>query len=347
MEEIKQFIKEENIDIFNIQETWISENSGTKCPLIQGYKTIISYSKSQRGGGLLCWVKDELNPKTIDTKAFNQELEYIIFKVMVNEKQLKMGNIYLHPTATEKSVEKLEEAMESSGSIDIITGDFNAHYKTWSTAKQNRLGISINRMLTVNNYKNINKERKFTHFNSRLNRGGSPDIVAVKKYFNGQVTKFFIGRDISSDHLPMLVEINISTKSYVTNNRKHWIYNKCNKERFKDIVESEWKEVETSQSLRASQMINIDDYYKKFKDILIRAATQTCPKTNGKFKYKGNLWWNEECAAATKKKNKMRREMLNNGSFASRMFYKRQYNRTRNILRKAKKTILGRLCKEY
>ena len=55
------------------------------------------------------------------------------------------------------------------------------------------------------------------------------------------------------------------------------------------------------------------------------------PRTNGKFKYRGNPWWNEECALAVKTKAKLRRTMINNGSYASRMFYKRQYNKTRDM----------------
>ena len=302
--------------------------------------------QGSRGGGLICWIKKELDYEIIATCSTEKLMEYIFYKIRLGSKSIVIGNVYIHPTANANAIRILNDQINKVGMIDVLSGDFNAHNKIWSMAKENLLGKLVSNLLAEHDLKPINKKSMPTHYNSQLSRAGSPDIFAISKELRNKLIKVKIGKDLSSDHFPILVTLEETCKSYTKNMRNHWIFKKSDKEKYNNLVKAKWKEIQCQMNRGNLQSSNIDEYYTVFRDVLIEAAKESCPRTNGKFRYRGNPWWNEECARAIKIKAKLRRLMMENGTIASRLFYKRQYNKTRMIIRKAKKDFWEKHNKE-
>ena len=210
-EELKDYCYRMDIDIINIQESWIGKHD--KVPRIPNYKTKINKNERKKGAGVISFINDRIKFKALKILDNIEGVEGIFIKIYSNNVSINVGNLYIPPGFSIKKIERLNVELKDIPRLDVITGDFNAHNPKWST-KTNRLGSVIKNYTETNNYRIINDKKISTHCNSKDGSTGSPDLVMITKEKDFEY-KWEVGEDKSSDHLPMIVSIKVAKPNYV------------------------------------------------------------------------------------------------------------------------------------
>ncbi len=73
------------------------------------------------------------------------------------------------------------------------------------------------------------------------------------------------------------------------------------------------------------------------KTVLLKAANESIPKSNGQMKRKMVPWWTEECSAVVKERNKALRILRRTHNFQNLIKYKQMQAKVRKIIRNAKR----------
>ena len=145
---LKHQIRSSGIEVFSVSESWLTEAIPDKSIEIQGYSSVrwdrswndLEHGNSQipkRGGGLMCYVKDEI--KYSDTKYKNlnvscKDLEMLWIKLCLkNVRPIVVVSIYRPPQGSHvKCCELISDAFERAdlkNNADIfMLGDFNINF---------------------------------------------------------------------------------------------------------------------------------------------------------------------------------------------------------------------------
>ena len=156
---------------------------------------------------------------------------------------MRIINVYIHPYAEKEITNILEKEINNN---TFIIGDLNAHSPEWSTGTPNQRGKEINEFININNLKILNDPKKTTWLNANK-KPGSPDIALISKNTNQiKVKKWKIGQDISSDHVPMIIEIKTNPKINPRNIylNKHWKFEKMDVKGYRENLEKKFKRME-------------------------------------------------------------------------------------------------------
>jgi hypothetical protein len=141
-----------------------------------------------------------------------------------------------------------------------------------------------------------------------------------------------VGRDIGSDHLPLMCKIRVGAAQKTLCRNKHWIHNKCDKEKYNEIVNIKLEEWESTTKGK----LDINIINGTFRKIILEAARDTCPRRTRNYGHKGNPWWNSECREEIKMRTKLRRKMQVRRNFKAYAEYVRQNKKTKLIIQNAK-----------
>ena len=285
---IKEFLFNNNIDILCVQETWINPEN-TKYLNFRGYETIQTKPCKRKGCGILTLIKKNIKYSIIQVKELEDDLEIITIRI----KNLNISNIYIHPNSKKQGFYKMKNTLRNMKDFHIITGDFNAHHKSWSRGKQNKRGELLAFWLKNNCMKVVNGKEDATHFNFKTKESNSPDICAINEKFLQNIDKIRIGEDLGSDHLPIIMEVNIKMKKRKTKYRKRWLYEKCSKKNFEATLKSHVKEMSD---------------YNEFADNLLKIANKTCKKNENKRRLQRESMVERTMWNRSKKENQIKKE---------------------------------------
>ena len=123
--QIESFLKRENIDILNIQEIDVCDESFSMCPLISSSYNILSNNSPTRYGTAVI-LKSDLNPQNVQ---FDSNGRVIIFEI----DNLTLGNVYL-PSGTDAAArsdrekyvaDTLPQLLLNRRDNGVLGGDFN------------------------------------------------------------------------------------------------------------------------------------------------------------------------------------------------------------------------------
>ena len=198
-------------------------------------------------------------------------------------------------------------------------------------------------LIRENSYRVVNNKNEPTHFNAKILKTGSPDLILIKKDMRSMVLKCKIGEDINSDHLPICLTLTNVKYYYNEHRTQHWIFRKCEQDKFKEGIVKESKNL-LKHIVKNEKDLN--NFYGKLINIILNNAKKCCPKTRNKSHIRSNPWWNEECKKATLDKIRMRRQLMKEPDKLFEIYYKRQVKITRGIIRRAKKQYFEKLVQE-
>lgn len=126
--QVKDFILQENYDIFAISETWLSNEIADNLISIRGYN-LFRKDRGSRGGGVCIYVKNSFKCCLIDSTNSIEQL-WINFKV--SEERIAIGVVYRPPNTNYKLfIDELEQSCTNSLSFcDKIYcfGDNNVNF---------------------------------------------------------------------------------------------------------------------------------------------------------------------------------------------------------------------------
>ena len=314
---VKEFLFKNNVDILNIQETWINEGN-VKYIKFRGYDMIHTKPSKRKGCGVLTLIRSNIKYSILQVKELEKDVEIITVKI----NKINISNIYIHPNTKCQGFSQMKKVLNNLNEFHMLTGDFNAHHKNWSQGKCNKRGELVANWFKINDMMSINGKDDVTHFNFKTKENNSPDICAINKKYIHKISSWRIGDDIGSDHLPIIIKLGININKKKVKYRTRWLYEKCDQKAFENQLKQSIEETTTYENLG-----------KK----LLEVANKTCKRIKSKEGYKGNPWWNEECGVQVKKRSRIRRKMQHNRTFETIKEYKIQNRLTRKTIRKAKK----------
>ena len=334
-DELFNYMKEENIDIINIQETWLNENSRFKC---EGYKMISTKFTNRKGSGVATLIRNNIKFKLIDIKRIGNEIELIVCEIKIKRDYLRIINVYIHPNAKIDEMQVLNEYLENNKTI--LVGDVNAHHKSWSRGKSNKRGITLKNILNSQSMEIINNNKSYTHYSKKDKAFSSPDIMAVSKEIKPKIFGFKIGPNLGSDHFPMSICIKSNGKILKKLNKSHWKFDKMNKKQYEENLENSFKNFETIVNTQ-----NIDQINLFINNELTKTTDKNCPKTKCRSSFRGNPWWNDECNLFKKTKNVAWRKFMKSRLTKDEELFTKHNKAFRRVVLKAKNTYYNNLFK--
>ena len=352
VEELRDYLEEEKIDVFMIQETKLIMTDPT--PKFKGY-TLVRQDRVQRvgcernrGGGLITGIKEGIafRQARLDIAGNEDEItEWITIEIpTVEKKKLRLTNIYIPPIrATTSESARCRKSIVTSdkwpiSDSDCLFGDFNAHSEIWSDnvarglIQQNARGDIIENWMSTVDMDCINTSGQVTRTNRDTTRSNvtdsSPDVSFVH---SSMLDKFQwqVQNHLGSDHKPIIIlyEDSFSIPKIAAKPRYKWRLREAKWEEYTRQVDSEAAEV-SGQDPEALE--------NQLRDIVLKAAG----KFVGTKKITENVkpWLTKKIRGLIKERNELRANISVN-----RLKFKEKSMEIRDSVREEK----GRLWKEY
>jgi hypothetical protein len=243
--ELNLLLSEIAPDVITIQESKLT--SECKTPLLNGYTPTRKDRAFNKGGGLLIYIKSNLTFTELSNPNFlnstNIELSSIDVFTNTNNK-IRVHNLYIPPRDSNTPNHNTEDQDITNcfnhilnDDNTIITADINAHSKLWYNKNNDHRGNLISDLILDSDHAVLNSNSFTRCPNSTLQLPSSPDITLISNnYLN--LSKWTILHNLSSDHLPILTEIDLCVKQKPVKNRNSYTnYNKADWIKFTEFID--------------------------------------------------------------------------------------------------------------
>ncbi|KAF9760681.1 putative RNA-directed DNA polymerase from transposon X-element, partial [Nosema granulosis] len=296
LEEIKNIIQELKLDIICVQETWLTPKS--KPFRIQQFVWIGTDPTHKKARGCGIFISERLKYKDPVISNESVSIEYVGITIKIKNRQsVKVWSIYAHPYAKKRDFRN-QIFLESKNSI--LCGDFNAHHVEWSLGEPNTKGKRLFSLIKRHGFK-IHQDKKDATWAS-TNSKGSPDLILVSGSLSSKVKRIDCGPDIGSDHLPLILrmELNLPLKKQVEKTK--YLYENMNVIQYQIQLNqrlNEW--------IHSFEPEEINKQYDQWVRIVIDTFEEHCRKVKT-----GNLppnpWWSEGVKKEVILRRKLRRK---------------------------------------
>lgn len=136
-----------------------------------------------------------------------------------------------------------------------------------------------------------------TRIDVHTGKSSALDLTIVSKGVAG-ICEWEIWEEsiIGSDHYPVFCKICVETDERIEKREAKWIFSKAKLGKFDYLCEVESIEIDLNQ--------DIEEIDEKFREVVLKAAYLSIPKSKGKMNKKPVPWWSEECSKFIKERNK-------------------------------------------
>ena len=166
-------------------------------------------------------------------------------------------------------MDRFSTVMWPKSDNNLIMGDLNAHHPLWDDQNEtpDEHGEKIADFCIAANFDALNDGSPTRH---HTNQFTAPDVALchtnLTRYVNWE-----LGCELGSDHLPMIVKINLSgTRDNVAMPKK-FNFRKANWQKFTQCSEEEWGKIPVEQNPSCGKLA------KQFEEIIIKCAQKTIP----------------------------------------------------------------------
>lgn len=227
--ELKYFIHKHKIDIMLVNEIKASEKINFH---LNGYNSIRKNRPgTSQGGGLLILINKEIKHSEFCIDFDLQTLETIGIKL---ENNLTIHSVYI-PPQNKVNNNEIQAIMNSSSRVMAI-GDFNSKYVAWNCKHSNNNGKTIYNFINNTNCMILTPETP-TLFPVNNGIPSTVDFALVKNVNNR--LDIDILNELDSDHHPIIIELNKTSKNYRQKQQKFTDYKNANWKKFKEIIQNE------------------------------------------------------------------------------------------------------------
>lgn len=215
--ELIDFVERNEIDVLLVQETWLKGERFS----FPNYTIFRNDRLNRPGGGTMIFVKKHISAQIVPGPENCTHIEgtFISIKFKGN-KRVYLGSVYCSPSIgfTGNCLEKIF----GNNNTTIIGGDLNAKHRIWGCRTNNARGLSLFQFSEILNY-HILPPEEHTHISGR----GLPDILDIFVIKNSvQVSQPIVVCDLSSDHLPVLLEVGNPLergRAFVSRTKTNWM----------------------------------------------------------------------------------------------------------------------------
>ena len=233
--ELGDFLEKNKVKIAVIQESKLSTKS--KTPSIRNFTTVRRDRSTGQGGGLLAFIhssitftKLQLSKRTLD----DSHLEELSIKIKLENTELIITNIYIPPASscTTGYQPSLEHLMTTKDTL--LLGDFNAHHSSWHSRSNDTRGRKLADEINLSDYGILNEDSPTRVPNNA--EPSSPDVSLASSSLLTSSTWNTL-TTLSSDHLPILIRLQMKTSSQPGRHRTYINLKKANWEGYQQEVE--------------------------------------------------------------------------------------------------------------
>ena len=248
-----------------IQESKLSPKS--KNPCIQNYTTVRKDRSHGQGGGLLIFIhrsitfsKQPSSPESLS----DPHLEEPSIKAELGNTQLIISNVYISP-ASNGYHSSIEHLLTTPGTL--ILGDFNAHHPSWYSRSTDTRGRKMADSTNGSDYGILNRDSP-----TRVPPNAEPSSPDVSLALASLITScsWQTLSALSSDHLPILIRLQMKTPSNPGLCRTYVnLKKKANWDRYRQEVEAALNKRSLPTDCQRDEKI--------FRTVLLKAASHHIP----------------------------------------------------------------------
>ena len=165
VDEVNLLLNDNDIDVFCINETWLSNDNDDSEIEIDGYCTYrLDRQNGKKRGGVLCYVKNSILSKQ-NNDLHDDDVEGIFIEInLTNTKPILVGSIYRPPDCSVDFLDNLDDVFKKcNNSYDdvYILGDFNLdQVKAGNLKKVTSLANNSNMKQIITDYTRITETSK-------------------------------------------------------------------------------------------------------------------------------------------------------------------------------------------
>ena len=218
--EISLFLKENDIDILSLNETWLKSNFKLDIP---NYTIARRDRLRRQGGGVAILVRNDIKFDIIDPcSTLNTDNEAITILLRNSQDSICISTIYIPPASTINTA-LLDNIKKTADNI-IITGDLNAKHIDFNCSKTDKWGLALKKALYNANLF-IADNSNPTHIDGRTNKCDIIDYIISSLAFFHKIQNLTLNNDLSFDHSTILFDFSTNLNKYVLPSIKVKLYN--------------------------------------------------------------------------------------------------------------------------
>ena len=318
IQELGKFLIDESIQVALIQETmWSKEKDVSSA--FPGFTPYRCECK-QRCQGIVTLVNNSLNAE-VKHITTNDENDIQLIKLWKNGQQFSLYNLYSPPN-TACSAHLNEINFQKT----IIAGDTNAHSPVWGYADTNASGDYIEDIVNSTNLILLqNKDSPPTFFHRPSGALTRPDSTLVSADLHDKCS-WKVSDDLGSDHLPIIISIDLERERGRPRGRPAWNYSKADWDMFK----TKSRELISQIDFEA----DIDTVLTNFSKAIINAAEKSVPRG---FRAKFKIYWSGELDEAINKRRKAKKALIKNKTPENRKEFNKLSAKVKLISKMSKK----------
>ena len=318
IQELGKFLIDESIQVALIQETmWSKEKDVSSA--FPGFTPYRCECK-RRCQGIVTLVNNSLNAE-VKHIATNDENDIQLIKLWKNGQQFSLYNLYSPPN-TACSAHLNEINFQKT----IIAGDTNAHSPVWGYADTNASGDYIEDIVNSTNLILLqNKDSPPTFFHRPSGALTRPDSTLVSADLHDKCS-WKVSDDLGSDHLPIIISIDLERERGRPRGRPAWNYSKADWDKFK----TKSRELISQIDFEA----DIDTVLTNFSKAIINAAEKSVPRG---FRAKFKIYWSGELDGAINKRRKAKKALIKNKNPENRKEFNKLSAKVKLISKMSKK----------
>ena len=307
-QEFKQFIEDctNKPDIICVQETWFKPHLDF---ILYGYVCIRRDRLEEVGGGCATFIKEGI-PYRILGKG--REEEYVVVEVWLVGGPVVIINFYNPCKRLE--LNKLLSIEGQDRRRMVWCGDFNSHNTLWGGERTDSNGQIVEELMEEKRLVCLNDGRA-TRIDINTGHESVLDLTLVSDSLAGKTEWEVCGvTTIGSDHYPIVVQLEMRTKTVAGGGTGKWIFEKAKWEKYLIVSEE--------NMLRIEKHDDVDILNEEVSSAMYEAAMESIPRSKGKMRRKAVPWWTEQCSDAVKQRNKAFRELKKSHTFQNLIQYK-------------------------
>ena len=186
--------------------------------------------------------------------------------------------------------------VNSFSSRYLILGDFNGHSHLWGANQENERGKIVERLIDRHNLILLN-DSVHTRFDTYHQTSSLLDLSLCHPSIYMDVACEISSDRLGSDHHPIIITANTSDHPLPEKVPK-WNFKKAKWDAFQDQCITE---------ITSNLFNDAEDKMAIFSSTLLDIAADNIPKTSPFPKRKDKPWFDEDCQAAKKERNKANR----------------------------------------
>ena len=321
-QELDILIAEQNPVAICLQDTRLTKESEDKYK-ITGYTPYFK-SIDTSASGVAIYIKNTI-PQSRVTIVTN--LQALAVRATMKGKTYIVTSIYIPPSSIPSFQDFDSFISQLKSNSYFLNGDLNAHSIFWGATRTCPRGRVAEQVLDKHNLIPINTTH--TTFLSRAH--GTYSLVDLTLAHPSIYLDFkykVLSSSYSSDHFPVILELTSDDDE----NERRPIFN-INKANWAGFIR-QCKEQITPEMFADSLL---DDKMKIFTEQLIEIATDNIPQTSPNTKQFSKPWFDDECKAAKRERNKAERFYKRYPDIPNFIKVKKKQAETRRLFRSKKR----------